>query len=290
MKKLVLCITVASLVNVGFGAYSMEQLDKKALSEQLFDAVQENDINKAKELLEQSVVAKSINMPDKDGNTPLKSAVMKGNIEMVELLLDHGAAESINMPNKYGNTPLKSAVMKGNIEMVELLLDHGAAESINMPNKYGSTPLESAVWKDKIEMVQLLLDHGAAESINMPNKYGNTPLKSAVMKATLLAHTTPKEIEELALPFLMVLKRKRKESKAFPKIYKDLRNLLVEYIIIEDKLQKVKKFLPDYDENKLRALIKKSVIQALRRRRSKKDVKYPDITHDPDPFGTFYRG
>ncbi len=67
-------------------------------------------------------------------NTPLLEAVLKDNLEIVRLLLEHGASMG-RLPYGKGETPLVAAVLKKNLEMVELLLDRGA--DVNLTVKEG---------------------------------------------------------------------------------------------------------------------------------------------------------
>ena len=59
------------------------------------------------------------------------SAVPKGNIERVKLLLNHGAQFTIN-------SGLMTAIEKENLEMVRFLLKQGA--SVNFQTRNGATP------------------------------------------------------------------------------------------------------------------------------------------------------
>ena len=83
--------------------------------------------------------------------------------------------------NKPGITALRSAVAKGDIEAVELLLQNGA--DVNKQNqKTGHTALHTAVSnnglpEDMIKMIQLLLDNGARTDLEA--KPLGTPLESA---------------------------------------------------------------------------------------------------------------
>ena len=60
-----------------------------------------------------------------DENIPLlHQAVIRGNKEMVELLLDKKA--EVNTKATDGDTPLDEAMEHGNKEIIDLLLQHGA--------------------------------------------------------------------------------------------------------------------------------------------------------------------
>ena len=90
------------------------------------------------------------------------------------LLIDRGS--NINAADYDENTPLHIAVIKNNIEIVEILLDNGA--NSNAVNDNGSTPLHFAVSRTFQEayglpyMIMLLIDRGS--NINAVDIHGDT--------------------------------------------------------------------------------------------------------------------
>ncbi|XP_047953207.1 26S proteasome non-ATPase regulatory subunit 10-like [Salvia hispanica] len=94
-----------------------------------------------------------VNPMDYKSLTPLHLAVLKGNRELIELLLvkrAHIEAESLD------GTPLQVAVSCGNAEAVKCLLSHGAN-----PNRFYEVvdcPLVCAVKSRSFECMNLLLE------------------------------------------------------------------------------------------------------------------------------------
>lgn len=86
----------------------------------LINAIDENDINLAKQLLDN--INDINNMYN--GYHPLINTAEKGYKEIAILLLERGA--NINLRNKKGTTALMVAAQKGHTETVILLLDKGA--------------------------------------------------------------------------------------------------------------------------------------------------------------------
>jgi len=128
------------------------------------------------------------------GNIELIDAVENNDIDLVRQLLDQGA--DINFQSdgyNNGSTALSLASGDGHTDMVELLLDHRADP--NIPDNHGGTAL---IWaaaddvvgprKEIVEIVKLLLDNGA--NPNIQDQWGNT----ALMWAEGRGHT---EIVEL---------------------------------------------------------------------------------------------
>lgn len=90
----------------------------------------------------------------KTASLTLIEMVKHDNQRLVELCLLGNA--NINFQDETGMTPLMWAVLKGNKEMVSLLLDAGALFGINIKDNNGHTAIEQARMKNASEMVQLL--------------------------------------------------------------------------------------------------------------------------------------
>ena len=93
-----------------------------SLERDFFTAVEGNDINKVKELLERV----NVNLQNKYssrlynyGRTALMIVSYWGNEDIVKLLLKAGA--NVNLQDIYGETPLCKASEKGHIPIVKLL-------------------------------------------------------------------------------------------------------------------------------------------------------------------------
>lgn len=91
------------------------------------------------------------------GATALFVAAQQGNTSIVERLIALGAKVDIPL-EKNGNTPLKMAVLNGHAGVVEALV--AANADSNKADKDGLTPLFCAVVKGATEMVSCLLGRG----------------------------------------------------------------------------------------------------------------------------------
>ena len=118
----------------------------------------------------------SVEPRDDDDDTPLHSAALYGDLEMVQVLLDYGV--DVDCPNIYGSTPLNYASRFGHrnaARVVRLLIERGADP--NTRGLFGYTPLHSASLNGRIEIARLLIEHGA--NVEVKNKYSMTPLDVA---------------------------------------------------------------------------------------------------------------
>ncbi|MBC7962577.1 MAG: ankyrin repeat domain-containing protein [Steroidobacteraceae bacterium] len=182
---------------------------KQSINGELFDAVQNDDIVKVRDLVERKADVnyfENISGGDQkkiDGWTPLMWAASKGNFEMVTLLLKSGAwinylnsdvlnavwiasanghlgtvkklvanRAFINNRNIEDVTPLMVAAMRGHHDVVKYLLDSKA--DINFVHKEGDSALMFALAHRHTNIAGLLIDYGA--DINIRNRFGVTAL------------------------------------------------------------------------------------------------------------------
>jgi hypothetical protein len=117
-----------------------------------------------------------MNMPDREGFTPLSIAALYGHAYTVKFFLDKGA--DINAINNFGATPLFTAASKGQIEIVKILVGRGA--NIDMASRYGTTPLLIAAEYGHIDVVEFLITKGA--NTKATDASGKTLLFSAASR------------------------------------------------------------------------------------------------------------
>jgi outer membrane protein assembly factor BamB len=120
------------------------------------------------------------------------SAVMDGDQEKVVQLLENGTSIDARQPG-YDMTPLNTAVLFGQRDLVILLLDRGADPSLG--NKDGSTPLHIAAFLADLETIGMLLTKGA--SVNAKNRQGQTPLELIQTKWTPELEATYESMDSL---------------------------------------------------------------------------------------------
>ena len=114
-----------------------------------------------------------LNLPNKQGETPLMMAAIKGNLDLVKTMIAKGA--DVNRP---GWTPLHYAASAGlehSVEIAAYLLEKSAY--IDAPSPNGSTPLMLAAQYSSEAMVRLLVAEGA--DLNLRNQQGLTAVEFA---------------------------------------------------------------------------------------------------------------
>jgi hypothetical protein len=177
-------------------------LDLESLQEAIFVAAREDDNAAMKEYI---AAGADINKTNNMNITVLLIASARGNIEMVDMLLDAGATFDSNdfcfaIGNSKGNvalvqafldhgadlneaengnpehTPLMYAGEHGFIEIGELLLAQGA--DINKVDAYNDPALSVAAFHGQLEFVKMLVAQGA--ELNIRGQYGNTAIGHAL--------------------------------------------------------------------------------------------------------------
>ena len=149
-------------------------------SEALFTAIKKGDVETVRLLVEAGA---DVNAAEGfGGNTPLHEAVEGGNAEIVQILVDAGA--DIEAEGFMDQTPLSLAAEEGVTEIMQILLGQGAdngtqeGEDKQAP-AIGSEALFNVIEKGDVETVRLLVEAGA--DVNAAEGFGgNTPLHEAV--------------------------------------------------------------------------------------------------------------
>lgn len=100
------------------------------------------------------IVGTRVDAPNARGETAMMLAALRGNLGIVQLLVEKGA--EVNRP---GWTPLHYAAVSGNTDLLQFLLDRHAYIDAQSPNH--STPLIMAARHDRIDAVRLLVAAGA---------------------------------------------------------------------------------------------------------------------------------
>lgn len=108
------------------------------------------------------------NLVDADGDTPLHWAATKGNMEVMNILIDY---QNLDQANDAGWTPLHRASFNTRIPACEVLLKRGA--SLLSVNKEGNTPLHLACASNHMSTVEYLLTWGA--KLDLANHKGQLP-------------------------------------------------------------------------------------------------------------------
>lgn len=117
-----------------------------------------------------TIAAVIINATERTGNSPVQTAVSRGNESLLAFLLENGG--DFTVQNRLGQTALHRAASKGAYHLVEKLVLHSAAQFggektskhrqfVNTPDKQGNTALFYASMENNEEIGVFLLRHGA---------------------------------------------------------------------------------------------------------------------------------
>ncbi len=142
-------------IEVADSTHATESL--KALRQQLnldFNkAITDGDLQKIRDFINANADVNN-NQHGSIQQTPLHAAVWTNHEEIVRLLLSSGAR--IDARDRNGNTPLHLAVMRGDshIEIIKILLDSGAKQ---FNNKLNLSPIQLARRLDHPQTIQMLI-------------------------------------------------------------------------------------------------------------------------------------
>ena len=139
--------------------------------ESIFTIARSGSVNQVKELLKTH--PNCINEKNSEGYTPLILACYRSNNEVATFFIDNGAIIDEISPM---GTPLMAAVVKGNIEIVKLLISKNA--DVNIADANGTTALIYAV-QFKNKAILTLLIKSNADKTHKDND-GKTAFEHAV--------------------------------------------------------------------------------------------------------------
>jgi ankyrin repeat protein len=146
-------------------------------SQDIHQAVSEGDIEKVELLLKENPLL--VNKEDASGLTPIFTAIIRRNQEMVKLLIDRGALVRVGDSNL--REPIHFAGFMNDMSMVELLLENGAV--IDTRAIGAATPLIHSSLSNRYRLSRFLIDHGA--DINIQCNSLTTPLYFASLNNNL---------------------------------------------------------------------------------------------------------
>jgi hypothetical protein len=102
---------------------------------------------------------------------PLLQAIDKNKYSKVNQLIQNGYDVNEDRLYTYPSTPLTYALTKGNIRIIQLLVENGA--NVNAKPNNGSKPLMEAIFLKDTTILNYLLEHGADM---IPEKETGTPI------------------------------------------------------------------------------------------------------------------
>ncbi|CAN2103767.1 ankyrin repeat domain-containing protein [Wolbachia pipientis] len=146
-------------------------LTSAVMKQRMFDAIERNDVDKVRELIDHGA---NVNSQGYEDRAPVCYAVEVGNLDMVRLLIDNGA--DVNARDDENKTSLHWAAHKGYLDMVKYLISKEA--DIGAKANGGRTPLHYAAQEGKLDVVKYLVWEKHAD-INARDSGGQTPLDYA---------------------------------------------------------------------------------------------------------------
>ena len=125
-----------------------------------------------------------LNSANKRGDTVANIAVESGHVECVEILLaEQERCQSWNVRNKDGNTPVMTAVSNSNFgpQYLEIfkILARDPRVDLNKRDSRGETMIQVAIVKGLVEWVETLAREDRCQ-LNDPDEAGQTPILNAL--------------------------------------------------------------------------------------------------------------
>ena len=112
------------------------------------------------------------------GKSVFHIALYKKDTELLEVLLSTKA--NPNVTDWFGRTVFLEAILKGDLEFINLLKD---IADMTIPDKNGFTPLHIAVYNGSASLVHTICSNPTV-NVNAKDKYGKTPLHLSAIKGS----------------------------------------------------------------------------------------------------------
>lgn len=138
----------------------------------VFEIARKGSLIQAKEII--AVNPKAFNIVNTEGYSPLTLACYHRNNKVAKFLINNGS--DINQKSSMG-TPLMAAVVKGNIEIVNALLDKKA--DVNSIDSNGTSALLYATIFKNYEIVRILIKANA--NPDLKDNRGNSAIDYAIL-------------------------------------------------------------------------------------------------------------
>ncbi|WP_144527789.1 ankyrin repeat domain-containing protein [Peribacillus simplex] len=145
----------------------------KGMNEQLIQAVERNETERIRRLIEQGA---DINTQDSEGRTATMIATYNNDVETAKILIEAGA--DVNIQDDMKNSPFLYAGAEGYVNILKLAIEAGADPSIT--NRYGGTALIPASEHGYVEVIKELLTKTDID-VNHVNDLGWTALLEAII-------------------------------------------------------------------------------------------------------------
>ena len=142
----------------------------------LFEACMEGCLDSVMTILRETPQI-DINMVNSTGHMPLVASCWRGNLAIVERLVQQSNC-NINQVDSYGHSPLLAACVKGYLDIVKCLTQLSA--DVNMSDTDGRTPLILACRKQHLTIAMHLLAIGTDVNVNAQDNNLNTALHYCV--------------------------------------------------------------------------------------------------------------
>jgi ankyrin repeat protein len=123
------------------------------------------------------------NIQDKNGMTPLMTAIDRHHMDVVQMLLEHLGEQGLEERDEKGRTALhlaaecRSLDEEARTQLVAELLKKGA--QVNVKDKDGMTPLMMTIKARRMEMAVMLLEHMEGEGLEAKDEQGRTAMHVA---------------------------------------------------------------------------------------------------------------
>jgi len=158
--------------------YTLERQKHKSVIQQIFNAIDSNDLEGVRQGLMNNVNPGVVYKP-KDSSILLYAA-SHGHPTITQLVIEKTPCQYLTSKDEHGYTVLHYASKKDHREIAEMLIKKTDPQHLTLQNSAKNTPLHLAIYSGHLEIAEMLIKKTGPQYLTLQNDHKDTALHLAI--------------------------------------------------------------------------------------------------------------